>query len=248
MGMSTVTASAILMIIFVGGLSVFILTTNSAFTMLDKTINQKTETITNRINEEITVTGFKRDNATDLRLNMTNTGETSILIRKIDELDIITTYQINSNQNTNYIQYDQTGLSSNFWKINRVFYKGAVGDLINPIQTSSSQGLWDPDECLEIRIHIADSTWFTQVTIASVNGVTASTSLTLEEQGGSIILPRKDKTVWVHHDLGRVPDSITVTPTLETDKHWVSQWNQTHFKIQVKKDKDYDVLFYWYAR
>jgi hypothetical protein len=70
----------------------------------------------------------------------------------------------------------------------------------------------------------------------------------LEEQGGSVVMPGGIRTVWVGHELGRIPVSVTITPTLDSDKYWISQWNSTHFELEVNMDKAYDILYFWYIR
>ncbi len=246
MGQSTVVAAAFSVIMFVAGLHLLMNASNQGFESLSQVLSQETDNLLEATTQRVGFTGWRRLNSTDLLLNVSNTGEAGFPIRDLEYFTLLATYNDSTKWTTTHVGYRAGGDS--WWRVEEVYYKGAQGDLLNPVDPEEGTGIWDPGEVLEIRVHILGSQGFDRVSLSTPSGFTATTTLTLEEEGGSFILGAGQSSTWVEHHLGRTPQAIVVTGTLETDKYWVSAWNSTHFQLTVKKPKNYDVRFFWYAR
>ncbi|MCB2171490.1 hypothetical protein KQH65_01990 [archaeon] len=91
-------------------------------------------------------------------MNITNTGETSILVRDLDTIDIILAYRTASGDKVLWLPYDQDGSISSFWNVSGVYTNGNVGDYLNPIRLMGDiHGIWDSGESIEITCVYEDS-------------------------------------------------------------------------------------------
>jgi len=108
-------------------------------------------------------------------LNLTNTGSTSIPVRKFNLVDVIVIYTSNDTGErvVSWIPYGESG--SSYWKINRVF-----NDYINPISDSRKSGFWDYREVIEIVVKLPENINVNNSTIvvfSTINGYTVKAVL-----------------------------------------------------------------------
>ncbi len=249
MGHATTVASAFTAVMLIAGLAILITTSLSTIGVLTNAVEEQTSLSEIVLNERVSIDSWVKDDAKTLRVNITNTGETSIGIIKFPKTDLFATYSNAGVESTTWVGYNQTGSTMTHWKVNRVFFKGAEGDLINPFKlTEPTHGVWDPDETLEFKIFIDASVQeFVYVTFTTPNGIKASCSLDLDEQSGTATLISGNTFVTVSHDLGRVPQNVQVTPVnqLVDANFWVSDLTSTTFRINISSSQAGDVGFYW---
>ncbi len=93
-------------------------------------------------------------NSSGIFLNVTNIGSSSIPVAKFNYIDLIVVFRsLDNSLIVKRVSYDYS--SSDRWEITRVFVGNKLGEIINPILTTSGTGLWDPFETLEIRISLS---------------------------------------------------------------------------------------------
>ena len=104
-----------------------------------------------RVEEDCTLDSWVNTGSNSLKVNITNIGETGILVRDFDTIDIIIAYRTASGDKVVWLPYDQGGVASSFWNVSGVYTNGDVGDYLNPISLSGNiHGIWDSGESIEI--------------------------------------------------------------------------------------------------
>lgn len=248
MGQSTVVATAFTAIMFVAGVSLLIMSTVSSFSTLHDAINEQAEINELLLNERIEFGDWSLVDSSTLHINVTNTGSTTIMLNDFNTIDMIQVYNDGSKENTEWISYEQSGSSSNYWLVNRVFFNNQQYDLINPIHLSgSAYGGWDPEETLELEISLDEvSPDFVYLTMITPAGIQAHSSFTKEYDLGSVIVPDGVKVVVVSHLLDRVPINIQLTPgSVINTEYWVASVDSDSFEIHLSNNPTDDILFYW---
>jgi archaellum component FlaF (FlaF/FlaG flagellin family) len=249
MGQSTTVATAFTAIMMIAGVSILITTAVSGFGIIASGITDQTDKTSILVNERLEFTGWKLDDSQTLRLNVSNTGETSLTLRNFDKFDCIVTYIEGGATSSDWLAFSQAASSGDYWKINRVFLNGVQGDQVNPmILTTPISGNWDPQEVLEILMHVdAMNPTIQYVLLSTMNGVMASTDLYSAYEIGSATIISGTRFVDVSHTLGRVPVNIQVTPRDEIAgaNFWVSDVDSDSFRVNVGASLPGDAVFYW---
>jgi archaellum component FlaF (FlaF/FlaG flagellin family) len=248
MGQSTVVATAFTAIMFVAGISILIMSTVSSFGTLSEAITDRAEMSDVIMSERIEFGDWALVDSSTLRINVSNVGSTSIMLNRFNKMDLITSYNDGSSQQTTWITYDPIESTSDYWHINRVFFRNQQQDLINPISLSGSiSGAWDPEETLEIEIHLDEaSPTFEYITLITPVGVQAHSSLTKLYDMGTATVLSGTRTVVVSHLIDRMPKSVQITPgsTINTE-FWVELVDSDSFVIRLSNNPPSNVLFYW---
>lgn len=248
MGQSTVIATAFTAILFVAGISILLMTSVSTFDTLAGAITDQAQQNDILLHERVEFGFWTLDDANTLRINVTNTGDTSIMLTEFETIDLLVSLN-NGVDTTRWIAFDQGG-SGDYWAINRVFFKDAEGDMVNPISLSPLYGGWDPLETLELSINLVElAPTFQFLSFITPNGVQTHSSLTVELDYGRATLPDSTSSVTVYHDLGRVPVNIQITAGSDANKvYWVQNWTSTSFDIHTDGNPSNDIVFFWQTR
>lgn len=248
MGQSTVIATAFTAILFVAGISILLMTSVSTFDTLASAITDQAQQNDILLHERVEFEFWTLDDANTLRINVTNTGDTSIMVSEFDTIDLLVSLN-NGADTTRWVAFDQSG-SGDYWMINRVFFRDAEGDMVNPISLFPLYGGWDPLETLELSINLVDvAPTFQYLSLVTPNGVQTHSSLTVELDYGKVILSDSDLTATVNHDLGRVPVNIQVSAGGQyEDFYWTRDWTDSTFVLELKNNPDSDTTFFWQVR
>lgn len=151
---------------------------------------------------------------------------------------------------------DQGGSSSDYFLVNRVFFRGAEGDLVNQMKVSDPvHGAWDSLETIELFINVIDlDPTIKYLSFITPNGVQANTAIIATDDYvtmdyGNVTILSTETFVTVNHDLARVPVNIQLTAggTYE-DFMWVRDWTSTSFVIELTNTPDVDTVFFWQVR
>jgi archaellum component FlaF (FlaF/FlaG flagellin family) len=248
MGQSTVIATAFTAIIFVAGISIFALSMVSGFGTFSEAITNQAQIQAVSLNERIEFGDWTFEGSSSLRINVTNIGGTSIMVKDFDHMDLIVSYNDGSSDQNEWLTYDQTETADSYWSINRVFFRNQNSDLINPIKLSGDiRGGWDPDETLELYIDLnAVINSFDYLTLVTPAGVQAHSSLTKDYECGVSTVLVGTRIVTVTHELDRTPINVQVTPGTDIrTEYWVDQVGSESFEINLANKPTTDVLFYW---
>jgi len=146
---------------------------------------------------------------------------------------------------------DQNGSSTDYWLINRVFFRGSEGDLMNPMELSDPvHGGWDPLETIEVFVNLVEvDPTFKYLTFVTPNGVQAHSSLSVDLDYGRATIAAGKSTVTVSHDLGRIPVNIQLTAGGAINQEfWARDWTDTTFVIEVENNQPDDIVFFWQVR
>lgn len=245
MGQSTVIATAFTAILFVAGISILLMTSVSTFDTLASAITDQAQQNDVLLHERVEFGFWTLDDSNTLRINVTNTGDTSIMLAEFDTIDLLVSLN-NGVDTTRWIAFDQGG-SDDYWEINRVFFRDTVGDMVNPISLSPLYGGWDPLETLELSINLVEAApTFQFLSFITPNGVQTHSSLTVELDFGRVTLLDGVSSVIVYHDLGRVPVNIQITAGSEVNKMiWVQNWTSTSFVLHSDGNPSNDVVVFW---
>lgn len=248
MGQSTVIATAFTAIMFVAGISILLMTSVSTFDTLASAITDQAEQNDILLHERVEFGFWTLDDANTLRINITNTGDTSIMLSEFDTIDLLVSLN-NGADTTRWVAFDQSG-SGNYWSINRVFFKDVEGDMVNPISLSPLYGGWDPLETIELSINLVEATpTFQYLSFVTPNGVQTHSSLTVDLDYGKVTLTETDLSVTINHDLGRVPVNIQVSAGGQyEDFIWTRNWTDTNFVLELKNNPNTDTIFFWQVR
>lgn len=248
MGQSTVIATAFTAILFVAGISILLMTSVSTFDTLASAITDQAQQNDILLHERVEFGFWTYDDANTLRINVTNTGDTTIMLSDFNTIDLLVSLN-NGTDTTRWVAFDQTG-SGDYWKINRVFFRDAEGDMVNPISLSPIFGGWDPLETLELSINLVEvNPTFQYLSFVTPNGVQTHSSLTVELDYGKATISTGISFVTVPHDLGRVPLSIQVTPASTLNREfWVANWTINSFQIILGNNPTEDTEFFWQVR
>lgn len=134
-------------------------------------------TVIEKLNTRIEITNVSIDplDSSLLYANVTNEGSTSIPVKEFDEIDIIVVYVNSSNAKIiTRLSYDPTGAGTDVWYVKRVLTNFREGEILNPMNFTSEEGLWDPCETLEIVMKLRyslDASRGFIVVIALPNGI-----------------------------------------------------------------------------
>ena len=247
MGQSTVVATAFTAIMFVAGISILIMSTVSSFGTLSEAITDQVQHNDVLLSERIEFGDWAQIDSTTLRINVSNTGSTCIMLNEFNKMDLILAYN-DGNKETMWITYDQSGSASSGWRVNNVYFRNQQGDLINPIGlTGDVYGGWDPEETLELEINLASgSPVFEYVTLITPAGIQAHSSFTKEYDLGEAVVPDGARVVVVSHLLDRVPKNIQLTPGSRINtEFWIESADSDSFEIHLSNNPTSDVVFYW---
>lgn len=250
MGQSTVIATAFTAIMFVAGVSILLMTSVSSFDTLASAITEQSQQKDILLHERVEFEFWTMEDSNTLKINITNTGDTSIMLSDFETIDLLVSLD-NGSEITRWLQFDQDGTSGDFWKINRVFFRDAEGDLVNPINlTPTVYGGWDPLETLELSVNLAEaSPTFQYLSFVTPNGVQTHSSLTVELDYGTATVPSDSVSVTISHDLGRVPRNVLVTPVDQyEDFYWTRDWTDSSFVLEIKNTPGSDTDFCWQVR
>jgi archaellum component FlaF (FlaF/FlaG flagellin family) len=248
MGQSTVVATAFTAIMFVAGVSILVMSTVSSFDTLSQAITDRAEVSDLMLSERVEFGDWSLIDSSTLRINASNVGSTSIQLNRFNLIDMIVSYNDGASEQTLWVTYDQTEPSASYWSINRVFFRNQQQDLINPISLSGSiRGAWDPEETLELEIHLDETTpIFEYLTMITPAGVQAHSSLTKQYDMGVAIIPSGTRTLEVSHLLDRVPVNVQLTPRSAINtEFWVELVDSDSFTIHLSNNPPSSVLFYW---
>jgi archaellum component FlaF (FlaF/FlaG flagellin family) len=250
MGQSTVIATAFTAIMFVAGVSILLMTSISSFDTLAGAITDQAKQNDILLHERVEFGFWTLDDTNTLRINITNSGDTAIMLTKFDTIDLLVSLN-NGSDITRWVGFDQDGVSGDYWKITRVFFRDSEGDLVNPMSlTSPVYGGWDPLETIEISINLAEAApTFQYLSFVTPNGVQTHSSLTVELDYGQVTITAGSSNVTASHDLGRVPDNVQLTAGSSVNQdYWVSSWTNTSFVIEMGSSPVSDVVFFWQVR
>ena len=250
MGQSTVIASAFTAIMFVAGVSILIMSSVSSFSTVSDAISVQAQQTDVLLHERVEFGFWTLDDANTLRINITNTGDTVMMLNEFEKVDLLVSLN-NGSETTRWVEFDQDGSSGDYWMINKVFFRDSEGDLMNPMElTVPIHGGWDPLETIELSVNLveADPT-FKYLTFITTNGVQAHSALTVDLDYGKATLPSGNPTVTVYHDLGRVPVNIQLTAASSiTRGYWTESWTNTSFVIRIATNPPQDTDFSWVVR
>jgi archaellum component FlaF (FlaF/FlaG flagellin family) len=248
MGQSTTVATAFTAIMIIAGVSILVTSTVSSFGIISRGIDSMVAQNEAVLNEDMEFTSWSLLDSQTLRLNVTNTGETSIRLRDFNKMDCIVTYTASGTRNSTWVPYVQAGDASSYWNVTRVFFRGVEGDEVNPVKlTVPVYGSWDPRETLEIQIWLEDiNPSFQYVTLVTPDAVKASTDLYMEYEVGIATVTTGSTYVDVSHSLGRTPKNVQATPQVDLGTNfWVSDVDSSNFRINIGSSLGFDAYFYW---
>jgi archaellum component FlaF (FlaF/FlaG flagellin family) len=249
MGQSTTVATAFTAIMIIAGVSILVISTVSSFGVISKGIDNMVAQNEAVLNEDFEFTSWSLVDPQTLRLNVTNTGQTSIRLRDFDKMDCIVTYTVSGTSNSTWVPYVQTGHASSHWNVTKVFFNGMEGDEVNPVKLMAPvYGGWDPCETLEIQIWLEDiNPSFLYVTLVTPDAVKASTDLYMEYEVGVATVTTGDTYVDVAHSLGRTPKNVQATPQVDLGGtgFWVSDVDSSKIRINIGSSLGFDAPFYW---
>ena len=248
MGQSTTVATAFTAVMIIAGVSILVTSTVSSFGVISRGIDSMVSQNEAVLNEDVEFTGWSLVDSQTLKVNVTNTGETSIRLRDFDKMDCIVTYTVSGTRNSTWMPYVQAGDTGNHWNVTRVFFNGVEGDEVNPVKlTAPVYGAWDPRETLEIQIWLEDpNPSFRYVTLVTPDAVKASTDLYMEYEAGVATVTAGDTYVDVAHRLGRAPRNVQVTPRVDLGTNfWVSDADSSNIRINIGSLLGFDAPFYW---
>lgn len=250
MGQSTVVATAFTAIMFVAGVSILIMSTVSGFGTLSEALTSQAEQRDIMLNERIEFGDWSFVNSSTLRINASNVGSTSIMINSFNKMDLIVSYNDGSSDQTLWVSYDQSEATASYWSINRVFFRSQQQDLINPIGlTGTVRGAWDPEETLELEIHLDEATpSFEYLTLITPSGIQTHSSLTKEYDMGTATVVNGTSVVVVSHLIDRVPENVLLTPSSQIGtQYWVANVDSDSFEIHLSSSQASDITFYWHV-
>ncbi len=249
MGQSTTVATAFTAIMIIAGVSILVTSTVSSFGVISRGIDSMVSQNEAVLNEDVEFTSWRLVDSQTLRLNVTNTGETSIRLRDFDKMDCIVSYVASGVSNSAWVPYAQAGDTGSHWNVTRVFFNSQEGDEVNPIKlTAPVYGGWDPRETLEIQIWLAESNpSFQYVTLVTPDAVKASTDLYKEYEAGVATVTTGGTYVDVAHSLGRTPKDVQATPQVDLGgtSFWVSNVDSSGIRINIGSSLGFDASFYW---
>jgi len=105
MGQATVVATAFTAILFVAGVSILIMSTVSGFSTLSEALTSQVEQQDIILNEEIEFGSWTFDSTNLLRINVTNTGDTTIMLNEFEKVDLLVSLN-NGTETTRWIDFD----------------------------------------------------------------------------------------------------------------------------------------------
>jgi len=250
MGQSTVIASAFTAIMFVAGVSILIMSSVSSFSTVSDALSVQAQQTDILMRERVEFGFWTLDDANTLRINITNTGDTIMMLNEFENMDLLVSLN-NGSDITRWIEFDQDASSGDYWMINRVFFRDSEGDLMNSMKlTDPIHGGWDPLETIEISVNLveADPT-FKYLTFITANGVQSHSSLTVDLDYGKATITSGTSSVSVDHDLGRVPVNIQITAASQiTRVYWAESWTNTSFVISIDQAPPENTDFFWEVR
>jgi archaellum component FlaF (FlaF/FlaG flagellin family) len=248
MGQSTTVATAFTAIMIIAGVSILVTSTVSSFGVISRGIDSMVSQSEAVLNEDMELASWSLVDSQTLKVNVTNTGETSIRLRDFDKMDCIVTYTVSGTRNSTWIPYVQAGDTGSHWNVTRVFFNGQEGDEVNPMKlTAPVYGGWDPRETLEIQIWLeVINPSFQYVTLVTPEAVKASTDLYMDYEVGAATVTTGGTYVDISHSLGRTPKNVHVTPRVDLGTNfWVSDVDSSNFRINIGSSLGFDAYFYW---
>ena len=250
MGQSTTVATAFTAFMMVAGVAILVTTSLSSFRLITGAISDQIEVNEVVVSESVAFSGYVYVNGNTARVNLTNDGGIGVPLRDFDLVDLVLTYSVGGLGETVWVPFVQGGGAGSHWKVNRVFFRGAQGDVVSPMRlTEPVAGVFDPTETVEIELYLdAVAPTFEYLSLSTPSGCTASTSFTREESAGAVLVSLGDTFVDVSHGLGRVPVNVQVTARGEVvDGFWVGDVTSSGFRVYLSSAQGVDVSFYWCA-
>ena len=158
MGLSSSVSAAFITLLILTGSAYLVSINLDLMRSTTEPLSEYMETEYTRVAEDCTLDSWVNTSSNSLEVNITNTGETSILVRDLDTIDIILAYRTASGDKVLWLPYDQDGSISSFWNVSGVYTNGNVGDYLNPIRLMGDiHGIWDSGESIEITCVYEDS-------------------------------------------------------------------------------------------
>ena len=105
MGQSTVVATAFTAIMFVAGVSILIMSVVSGFGTLSEAMTSQVEQRDILLNERIEFGSWSLDSTNLLRINITNTGSTTMMLNDFENVDLIVSLN-NGSETTRWVDFD----------------------------------------------------------------------------------------------------------------------------------------------
>lgn len=247
MGQSTIVAAAFSAMIILVGVIAIVSTSASSIETISGTIEHQMALSMNKLEERCTIGSLQVLNSTRFRFNVTNSGQTSIRANEFDTIDVFVS-GISSDNLTKYIGYNQSGTSSEYWRVNRIFFKNGLGDKVNPLDMETLVGAWDPLEVIEIDCKTSPIGSINYVTVVMPNGFKTSDNSASMTKMGVAAIPGDSNIVIVYHHMGALPRNIQLTPmNMTLSQYWVSEVNSNTFTIHIAQPQAGLLEFYWMA-
>lgn len=150
---STLILSILIFTLILSSLNVDIRNTLISNDLLQKKVNQ----ILKKLNSKVEINSVIVDSldSSILYVNLTNSGTTSVHVKEFSNIDIIIVYtNVNNTKIIARLTYEPSGEGINIWYVKRVLTNGRESEILNPMNFTSGQGLWDPNEVLEITMKL----------------------------------------------------------------------------------------------
>ena len=245
MGYSTTVAAAFSAMIVLVGVVAIVSTSVSSLETISETIERQVGLSINKLEEGCKIDSLLTLNSTTFRFNVTNSGQTSIRASDIGTIDVFVSGN-SSGVLIKYLRFNQSGSSSEYWRINRVFFNNSPGDRVNPLDMESLVGAWDPLEVIEIYCKTSSIDFINYVTIVMPNGFKTSENSASVVKMGVAVIPEDSTRVIVNHHMGALPRNIQLTPmNLILSPFWVSNVNSNTFTVNIAEPQKGLSEFYW---
>ncbi|GAH11425.1 unnamed protein product, partial [marine sediment metagenome] len=193
----------------------------SGFSTVSDAISVQVQQTDILLHEKVEFGTWTLDDANTLKINITNTGDTTMMLNKFENVDLLVSLN-NGLETTRWVGFNQEESSEDYWMINRVFFKDSEGDLMNPMELNVPiHGGWDPLETIELSVNLIEANpTFKYLTFITTNGVQAHSALTIDLDYGTATIAVETSSVTVDHELGRVPVNIQLTATSTIDMNY----------------------------
>jgi archaellum component FlaF (FlaF/FlaG flagellin family) len=249
LGFSTTIAAAFAAIIMISGLVIILTTGMSSLDSITSSISDQVTRAETKLGETCSLGRIIQVNSNTIRMNITNTGETSFPVKEFSKIDVLVIYDTDDGRVTGWVNYNQTGAGEH-WKVLNTYFNGGP-EIMNPIVLSThSYGVWDPLETIEIEIHLkAEVREFETVMVTLPGGYRAIQSNQLDYNFGEATIRAGDTSVSVTHGLSKAPVNIQLTPQVNLGRsYWVSNITESSFMINLSEARGSDSSFFWWCQ
>ncbi len=249
MGFSTTIAAAFAAIIMISGLVIILTTGMSSLDTITSSISDQVNSAETKLGASCSLGKIIEVNSTTIRMNVTNTGETSFQVNDFSKIDVLVIYDTPEGRVTDWVNYNQTGVGER-WRVLGAYFNGGP-EIMNPIVLSTqSYGVWDPLETIEMEIHVnATVREFEAVMVTLPGGYRAIQSNQLDYNFGVATIRAGDMSVTVNHGLSTAPLNVQLTPRVNLRcSYWVSNITQSSFVINLSQVQGSDSSFFWWCQ